>query len=324
VASYSASPFFPLASSPEGQALQQRVGSFNEGLVALELPALSSPPPLSTARVTADELEELLSDAAVGINSIPLRDRIGLWELGDVEVQLAFRLIDLVRRDSVTLAPRFTYQLGGGVLARLGTGREDDPDVFLDLAAGDGQTDIEGRVFSNLRTGRFGVWGDLRYGLQRPRTLVRRVGPPELVFVPAVNRATVEWTPGSYLELELYPRYHFTSELAFTAGYRLRAKGEDDFVRLSPAPDPADPSPLPSPPLYTDVALLTQDTKETVHELGGGLVFSTLEAWEAGRASRPFELRFNVSWATSGAGRQAPKGVRAVVGLRLYYRIWGD
>jgi hypothetical protein len=139
-----------------------------------------------------------------------------------------------------------------------------------------------------------------------------------------VNRATVEWTPGSYLQLELAPRYHFSDELALTAGYRLYSKGADEFVRVSPAPEPDDTSPLPSPPLYTDVSLLEEGTEETLHELGGGLLFSTLDSWEAGRASRPFELRFEVRWGVSGSGLYVPDGVRALFGARLYFGLWND
>jgi hypothetical protein len=216
------------------------------------------------------------------------------------------------------------YQVGAGVLVRLGTGSAADPDIPLDLGSGDGQTDLEGRVFSNLRSGRFGLWGDARYGVQRPRTLTRRVGPPELALVPAINRATVEWTPGTYFQLELSPRYHFTEELAFTGGYRLFRKAEDEFVRVSAPPDPPDLSPLPSPPVFTDVTLLAHGTEETLHELGGGLVLSTLSAWQEGRARLPLEARLGVRWVVGGEGRQVPAGVRATVGLRIYRRLWGS
>ena len=324
LSSYSASPFFPLSTSSAARTLQQRVGSFNQGLASLGLPALARQPLFPDARVDADDLQALLSDPAVGIGTVPLQDQVGVWELGDIEVNAAIGLLAGESRDSAAPRPRFAYEVGAGVLVRVGTGSEDDPNVFLDLATGDGQTDVEGRAFATLRSGRFGLWSDLRLGFQRPRTIVRRVGPPDLVLVPAVNSATVEWTPGSYLQLEVSPRYHFTDELAFTGGYRLYSKGEDEFVRVSPAPDPQDTSPLPSPPLYTDVSLLAVGSEETLHEVGGGLLFSTLAAWEEGRASRPFELRFNVLWAMSGSGRTAADGVRALVGLRLYLPLWGN
>ena len=201
---------------------------------------------------------------------------------------------------------------------------EDDPDVFFDLPAGDGQVDVEGRAFSNLRAGRFGLWGNFRYGVQRPRTLERRVGPPSLVLLPAQGLATVEWTPGRYTDLEISPRYHLTDELALTLGYRRFEKDADEFVRVSAPPQPEDSAPLPSPPLFTDVGLLALETEESLHEIGGGLAFSTVEAWRQGRASLPFEARFAVRQAVAGGGGRTPEGVSATLGLRVYVRLWGN
>jgi hypothetical protein len=259
----------------------------------------------------------------VGINSVPLRDRIAPWALGDAEVHLQLRLLEGAREDPATGGTGLEYQAGAGFLARLGTGREDDPDVFLDLPAGDGQTDLEGRLFSDVHTRSFGLRGDLRYGIQLSRTLLRRVGPPELVLVPALNRAQVEWKPGSYLEIELAPRYRLTDGLAFALTYRHFRKSSDTFTRVSPAPVAEDRSPLPSPPLYGDASLLALGTEQRVHEVGGGLTLSTLAAWQAGEASLPLDARLGVLWAVAGSGREAPKGVRAEVGLRLYLRLWG-
>jgi hypothetical protein len=322
--SYSASPFFPIASSGAAQLLGARMTGFNQGLTSLGLPTVSRPPLFAPARLSASDVELLFSDGPVGINSAPLTDQIGIWELGDVEVHAAVRLLEGAVGDSAGALPRLTYQVGAGALVRLGTGKQDDPNVFLDLPSGDGQTDLEGRAFTNVRSGRFEVWGDVRYGVQRPRTLDRRVGPPELLLVPRLNLSTVEWSPGDYLELEVSPRYHFTGELALTSGYRLFRKGADAYTRVSPEPPVSVFAPLPSPPIFTDVSLLSRGTEERIHEVGAGLVFSSLEAWQAGRARRPFEARFNLRWTVAGSGRDVPKGMRALVGLRLFLHLWGE
>lgn len=323
VTGYGASPFFPLEASPAAGELRHRVEAFNEGLGSLDLAPLGRQPLFPSERTTREDLDALLADPVVGILMAPPGDRVGLWEMGDVELHVALRLLERAARPSPEGSPPLTYQLGGGLLVRLPTGGRDDPDVLLDLPAGDGQTDLEGRVFGNVRSGRFGLWSDLRYGVQRPRTLLRRVGPRELVLIPRPNLATVEWTPGDYVQLELVPRYHFTDELALTAGYRLFDKGQDAFARLSPPPGGEGLAPIPAPPLFTDAALLAAGTEETLHELGAGLVFSTLEAWRAGRTSLPFEVRFAMRWGLAGSG-QAPKGFRAAVGLRFFRRIWGS
>jgi len=325
VSAYGASPFFPLADTPTAAALVDRVGAFNSGLVELGLDPLASQPLFAQAPLTRGDIDLLMGDPAVGLNTVPLADRIGLWQLGDIEIQAVFRLLeggsDVAVAGGTLLG--FAYQVGAGVLVRLGTGSGDDPDIFLDLAGGDGQTDLEGRVFANVRSGRFGLWNDLRYGVQRPTTVLRRIGPSDLVFVPAANRAMVRWTPGNYLQLELVPRYHVTDAIAFTLGYRMFTKGEDAYERISAPIVTNGEGPFPTPPIYTDVSLLEVGTDRTLHELGGGIVFSTLGAAREGRARLPFEARLGVHWGVVGSG-MAPAGVRALVGLRVFRAFWGN
>jgi len=325
VSAYGASPFFPLGGTPTAAALMDRVGAFNSGLVELGLTPLTSQPLFAQARLTRGDLDLLLTDPAVGLNTAPLADRLGLWQLGDIEIQAVLRLIEGGTDGPVAggALPGFTYQVGAGVLVRLGTGTRDDPDIFLDLAGGDGQTDLEGRVFANVRSGRFGLWNDLRYGVQRPTTILRRIGPPDLVFVPAANRAVVRWTPGNYLQLELVPRYHVTDAIAFTLGYSLFTKGEDEYERIGTPIQTNGDGPLPTPPSYTDEALLEVGTDRTLHELGGGIVFSSLGAAREGRARLPLEARLGVHWGVAGSG-QAPAGIRAVLGLRVFRTFWGN
>jgi hypothetical protein len=321
---YAASPFFPLASSPAAAALRSRLEAFNQRLVDQGLSPVVRMPLFATARLSASDLELLLSDAAVGINAPPLHNRVGLWQLGDVEVHVALRLLEGSGRSTPEGPARWSYQIGAGALLRLGTGAGDDPNVFLDLPAGDGQSDVEARAFAHVRSGRAGFWGNVRYGVQRPRTLLRRVGPPEVVFVPAVNLADVKWSPGDYLDLELVPRYHFTDELSLVAAYRFFRKQEDAFSRVSPPRDPPATPPLPSPLVFRDVGLLASGSGETLHEAGAGLFLSTVQASSQGRASVPLEAHLGVKWAVAGSGSASPKGVRANVGLRLFFRLWGD
>jgi hypothetical protein len=322
LAGYGASPFFPVGTSAAADLLIARVALYSEGLESLGLAPLTRSPVFAEGPLGQEALDQLLSLPGAGLNSPTLRDRVGLWELGDVEVHAALRLLEgggSAPLDSLEGGGGgFRYLLGAGLLVRLPTGAQDDPDIFLDLPAGDGQTDLEGRLFANVQGGRFGFWGDARYGIQQPVTVTRRIAPPDIVLVPAVNRATVEWTPGSYLQLELVPRFHFTDELAFTLGYRFFGKGEDEYVRVGPVPDGED-----SPPFYSDASLLALETEESVHELGGGLVFSTVDAWRQGRTGFPFDVWFGWRAAVAGAGGRTPKTSRATVGLRLYRGLWG-
>ncbi len=320
MSAFASSPFFPLADSPAGQSLSQRFEAFNEALTTQGLAPV--PPPLfATARVTQDEFQELLSDGAVGINTAPLQDRLGNWQLGDVELHAAVRLLSGVGSDSAGGGLR--YDLGAGILVRLGTGVEDDPDVFFDLPAGDGQTDVQGRLFANVQRDRLGLWLDVGYAVQGGRTLIRRVAPPDLVLAPQINRTLVRWEPGGRLYFDVAPRYHLADALAFTFSYRLQRKAGDAYSRVSELPDLEDTSPLPSPPFFAEVSLLEAETEQTLHEVGGGIVFSTASALRGGVTSLPIEVRFGLGWGVAGSGGQTPKGLRASLDLSLSPRLWG-
>jgi hypothetical protein len=214
--------------------------------------------------------------------------------------------------------------VGAGGLVRLGTGSRDDPAVLLDHPAGDGQTDLEGRLFANLVWHRLGLWTDIRYGVQLSTNVTRRVGPSGLPFLAPRGLSLLKWTPGSYLRLEVAPRVHLTGELAVSAGYHLWSKAQDSYERVSPLPQaPADPY-VPSGPLFTDAALLEAGTEQTRHELGVGLVFNTLDAWREGRAPIPLDGRFTLRWSMSGSGGRTPETFRTGVVMRIYHRLWGS
>jgi hypothetical protein len=321
---YSASPFFLLDDSQGAATLRQQVTTFNQGLTAQGLTPVSRAPLFADARLSTTDLEELLLEPAAGILSDPLGNRVNAWELGDVEAHATLRLLE--SRSGATLAepPNVSYQLGVGALLRLGTGEVDDPNVFLDLGAGDGQTDLEARVFGNLRVGSVGLWGEARYGMQRPRTVIRRVGPPDLVLIPLVNLASVEWSPGDYLELQLAPRGHLSPELAVSASYRLFHKGQDTFTRLSALPPAPDTTPVPSPPIFPDVDVLATGTEQTLHEAGVGLLYSTLAPARSGRASIPLEGHLEARWPFAGKGLSAPRAIWASAGVRVFFSLWGD
>jgi hypothetical protein len=323
--SYAASPFFPLETSAVAGLLRQQLTNFNQGLVAQGLAPVSRDPLFAEARLSAAELDRLLLDPDAAILAAPPSNRVNDWALGDVEVHATLRLLQSSAPTTPDEPAGFSYLLGAGALVRLGTGEMDDPNLTLDLPAGDGQTDIEGRVFANLRAGSAGLWSEARYGIQQSRTITRRVGPPDLVFVPLANLTDVEWAPGDYFEVYMAPRGYLSDGLAGFASYRLFHKQQDTFTRLLPAPPAPDTtSPLPAPLVFDDVDVLADGTEQTIHEVGAGLLYSTLMANAQGRARIPLEGNLEVRWVVAGRGRSAPGGVRARAGVRLFIRFWGD
>ncbi len=314
VKAYGSGPFFPVAGDPMGDALQANMSVLNGLMSDAGLPPVQEALPLASRPLTQDDLAQAFSDPRGGIAAAPPGNIPGLWRLGDVEVTAAVRLLDGQSADSAGAPPRARWQVGARALVRLGTGTPANPDVFFDLGSGDGQTDVEVGAFANVRVGHVGVWADARYGVQRPVVVERRVAPPDVVFAPRATRLPVTWTPGNYVQLELSPRWHLTPEFALAGSWRYWHKGEDSYAIAGT---------VPADVMLPDPAVLSLETAQTLHEVGGGLVFSTLEAWREGRAPVPFEVRLGVSDAVAGSGGRTPRALRVQGGVRLYQRIWG-
>ena len=312
---YTGSPVFLTGGSAGGIALEQRLASFRTE-VDLRAPGVAMPGAAPLANVPLDQasLLQLLSNPAAGFLLVnPLDTDPGLWRLGDIGVSASFRLLESAPLDSAGTPTPFQYQVGGRALVRLPTGLVDNPDVPLDLGSGDGQMDLEVSGFMDLRWKRTGLSSEIRYGVQRPTDLVRRVAPPEVVMAPFATRTMVRWTPGDYMELQLAPRWHMTDEFAVGALYRRASRDQDSYLLLTPAASPS-----------ASAADLELETKETLHELGLGLTFSTLATWRQGRTPVPFDARIAVRGAVSGGGGAVPDGIRMEMSVRVFYRLWGS
>jgi hypothetical protein len=312
VAGYGASAFFPVASSSTATALSQAVATLSSDLAAAGLTGIAAPMPFATQWMSEPDLWLLPSSPGAGLGGTPLGSVKGLWHAGDVEVSATVRVLAGEVRNAPDAPPSLTYRLLATALGRLPTGQVDSVDVFLDLGTGDGQADLEARVLGELTLGtRLGVQLGARYGVQRPRTLLRRVAPPEVVLAPATTRQLVEWTPGTYFGIEIAPMWRISRELSVAAEYRAFRKYRDDYE-------------LSGSPLATtfDPSVLEVESGITLHELGGTLRYDTLARW-LGEGSRPLQVNFRVIRAVAGGGGQTPVTTQVELGVSLFRRIWG-
>lgn len=309
----------PLGGSAAGEALTARLQQIGAGFAAR---GASSPPsslPLASTVLDGETFARLVQDPGLGIAGDPLDEFTGLWEVGDVEVSAAVRLLSGVVPGEADGPARLRYQLAAGGLVRLPTGRADSAANFLDVGSGDGQTDVELRLFGQMTfRDRFGLTADARWGIQREGTVTRRASGPAHVLVPSAWQSEVAWDPGDYVRLELTPRFHLTREFSVGARYAYWSKGADAYeLRLSPEADPA-------PGTAERVALLELETEETLQEVGIGMVFSTRDAWREGTAPLPFEVQGVYRTAISGTGGLTPATSHMQISLRLFWRLWGS
>ncbi len=310
---YFGSPVFLLAESDAAAALAAASEALAADLAAAGLVAPGAPI-FATTVVDGESFRDLVSAPAAGIQGAPLGSVDGLWSAGDLEVEATVRLLDGEIRDSGAVAPRLAWTLAGGGLVRLGTGTRDDPDVFLDLGTGDGQTDLEGFGYGALRVGsRLGLRAMARYGIQRSTSLLRRVAGPDALLPPASTRRVVEWSPGSYVDLLVSPRIHVSETLTLAGDWRVFDKGADTYRILGGAEAAGG----------ADASLLELETARGFQQLGVGLRYSTLRLWRRGGTGAPVEASARVVWTVSGSGGRTPKAARAEVGLRLFRDLWG-
>jgi len=312
---YLATPFFPLGGSAVASKLQQALSTLNGDLAAAGIAGVAAPLVFASEALDEAAFRALPAGASAGIGMTPLQSYPGIWQMGDVEVNATVRLLEGEVRDSGAVSPRLAWALHGGFLVRLPTGVLDDPDVVLDLASGDGQQDLEGRLDAGLRAGsHLALSGSFRYGTQAAVDILRRVAPHEALLPQASSLRAVRWTPGAYTHLELSPRIHLGEALALAADYRRFHKAEDAYELLGEETQgglPADP------------ALLARESEITLTEVAVGLRYSSVGLFRRREVGTPVEVGLRWVLPLSGGGGRTPKANRVELSLSLFRRIWG-
>ncbi len=310
---YQASAFFPVGGTTTADALTAVGSDLSDGLEEAGLDRVPDP------RFASAPLDEagflgLPGNGGLGIGTAGLGNINALWSLGDVELTAAARILQGEQRDSAAPYPRLAWALTGGALVRMGTGTQDDPDVLLDIGTGDGQMDVEGFVHGALDVGRrLAVRTEIRYGVQGSTTLLRRVAPAGEIFARSALTRSVRWSPGSYTDITLSPRYRLADAVSLAIDYRRYAKGADEYLLA----DPADPAGT------LDTSVLAAETEVTLGQIAFGLRYSTMGGWRRGTVSPPIEAGLRVVRTIHGSGGRAPRATRTDFTFRLFPRLWG-
>jgi len=308
--------FAPLGWSPAGTALLARLSAMAEVFEAAGVTGVPTALPLADALLTQEDFLNLVADSSFGIAATnPLAQWRGLWSLGDIEVRADARLFEFGEPDGSG-----HLVAGAGALARLPTGTQDDPANFIDAATGDAQTDVELRGWLNGRWhGSFGLWADLRYGIQLKGTTVRRVFDPDVTFAPLSSQVTLDWDPGDYQFVELAPWYRVAESMTLLAGYRYHRKGRDAFsVAADDATEPPTGEPAPDP------AILVPHSEASSSRLMVGMVYNRAVPTLDGRTGRPLEIRLLYRQVVGGSGGHVPNAGSLEAGFRFFAELWGE
>lgn len=275
--------------------------------------------PIGAPLMGLADLNTIVGDSAFGIGARPL-ETVERSHIGDVEVGAKILLYDgLGARPPQRVDYRgFKFRLAVGGVYRRGTAQLDSPDDFADIGTGDGQDDIEGRVFADLLFGRR-FWASFvaRYGVQQGDNQYLRIASPSSdPFAPLYRRQFVHRDLGDYFAGEFSPRIGITDALMASATYRYAHKDEDSYTGSFPVTNLAGES------VTLDASALNAGTSRTEHRLVAGFTYSTMAAWYRGRSALPLEASYMVGQSLRGTGN-VPKGFTQAIGLRLYARLWG-
>lgn len=301
---------FPLDGSGTGDALQTRTTDLLNAYQAVGVPSFPAAIPLATEVLTEATYLDLVSNRAYRVRGDSLKTWRSPWEMGDVEIHAYARLWRIGQETAPDEPqPTIRLEIGAGALFRIGLGRTDSPRNFIDTGSGDGQHDLELSGFGSLSVGRrLGLLGEIRYGIQQPVDVLKRIKAPDRIFAPFVpTEQVVRWNPGDYMQIRVSPRVYLTQEVALAFDFRYFSKKADGYRSVGGATGP-------------DPSVLELETKQQSLGVGGGLVFSTVQSG----GGRPLEARFLVQQSVSGSGGQTPKTWRVEVGLRMYWGLWGQ
>ena len=305
------SPIVPLAASPFDVTIRGRVSAFSASFGDFDITDITSTGPRGATIAGYADLTRILTDPAFGIQAEPIATRT-TTSIGDIEVGAVLQLLNTVRRDTLQRYGAGIRAAVGGVF-RLGTGKADNPDDFVDVPSGDGQNDIELRTQWDVLLGsRVALGLGARYTLQLADREIVRIIEPHRPFPALWRRHEVDRDLGDVLDAQVTPRIALGSFFSFMAQYRTRRKAEDRHTgTFTTVDDFGDPVTL-------DASVLDAETEQREERVSIGLGYSTLTSVARNRSRIPIEIFLQYGESIRGRGGRTPKVSVGVMQVRVW------
>ena len=302
-----ASPFVPTLTSPAGAAIGARVASLQTSLAGdFGIAGFTSTPVLPTAAITSTELVGLLADPSGPIVTRPGESKITFR--GDAEAGVALTLVD--RWDRGRRRGGLRAAVEG--LVRFPTGRVAQPDRLFTLGTGDGQTDVELRITTDLGAGAWGLRAEGMYNRQLAADYIVRVAPPTEPLAPIDLLSAVRRDPGDVVSLAVRPFYRLAPALAIQGTAMQWSRGEDQVSYLTPADE------IPG----VDAAVLAQDSKASATVLGIGVTYSSAGRFGPGGRGMPVDASWSYERVVRATGGIVPDRHAMRARLRFYVDLF--
>ena len=308
----SSSPFVPIANSTFDTAIRERIASFTQSFAAFDITDITSLGPAGARIAGLDDMTRILTDSMFGVRVQPMRTRTTV-SIGDIEFGAKWQLFNTVRRDTLQRYGSGVRGAVGGAF-RLGTGRADDPDDFVDVPSGDGQNDVEARTYFDFFLGTHVAVGFIgRYVWQLADREIARIAEPHLPYAAYWRRQEVERNLGDIIDAEITPRITLGTFFSLMGQYRVRRKAEDRHTGLFNATDDL------GDPVVLDASILDGETEQREDRVSLGFGYSTLTSVARHRARFPLEIFMQYGESIRGSGGKTPKRSVAVINVRVLF-----
>jgi hypothetical protein len=302
-----ASGFVPTAGSEAGTAIAARVATLQSVLSgSLGVTSFAEAPALPVERATATELLEYVGDLSGPVAIRPGDSKITFR--GDAEAGAALTLIDHWDRG---------HRLGGfraaiETLVRFPTGSVARTDRLLSIGTGDGQTDLEFRLTTDLGTGRWGARLEADYNRQFPADYSLRVAPHTQPF-PAANLLTVvRRDPGDIVSFTARPFFRLAPTIALLGTISHWSRQADEVSYASAADE------IPG----VSASVLAEDTKANATVLGIGISYANFGALRQGGTGLPVDASWSYERIVAAGGGIVPNAHRVRGSFRLYVGLF--
>jgi hypothetical protein len=302
-----ASPFVPTATSPAGTAIGSRVAGLQTTLATdFGVAGFTTGVALPDTPVTRDDIVGLLGDPAGPIVLRTAESKVTFR--GDAEAGLALTLADHWDRG----ARRGGFRAAVEGLVRFPTGRVARPDRLLALGTGDGQTDVELRLTTDLGAGRWGLRAEGMYNRQLAADYLVRVAPPTQPLAGIDLLSVVRRDPGDVVSLAVRPFFRLAPTLAIQGSAMRWSRGADEVGYLTPADS------VPG----VSASVVAQDTKASATVLGIGITYSSPGRLRPGGKGLPVDASWTYERVVAASGGIVPDSHRTRAGLRVYFDLF--
>jgi hypothetical protein len=299
--------FVPTATSTAGTAVTTRVTALQTTLATdFGVPGFSELPTLPAAPATTADVLAALSDPD-GSSALRLGESKLVFR-GDAEAGVAVTLVDRWDRER----GRGGFRAAVEGLVRFPTGRLAPVDRVLAMGTGDGQTDVEVRVTTDLGAGRWGFRAEGMYNRQLASDFLRRVAPPTQPLAGLDRLSAVHLDPGDVVRIAVRPFFRLAPTFAIEGVAMHWSRGEDAVSYLT------DADVIPG----IEASVLAQDTKATATVLGIGITYSSAGKFREGGRGLPVDASWGYERIVRTTGGLVPDRHTFRARFRAYFGIF--